>query len=293
MPRVSAVADLGADRVREALRLLGAGETRGGRRELAGLLRGYGTVHTALDSAPPGARAAFVRLVEQGPAPVQELLGRGWWGRGSLPPPLDWLQHRALVAAGDDGLVHAVTEAAEGYAELTLPLDRPGPTGSGDVRVEEAACVVVVDDPAALDAALGAPGADLRAVAPTVAVSTRAPTTVRAALRAARVPLVDDAAVAARPREPALPGTAEDAVGPGAVRALLTRAVDEGRQLQLEYYASSRGGAATERTVDPWTFDGSLLRGYCHLRAGERTFALDRIGRARLLASGLQVPAEG
>jgi predicted DNA-binding transcriptional regulator YafY len=72
-------------------------------------------------------------------------------------------------------------------------------------------------------------------------------------------------------------------VGPGAVRRLLQRAVAEGRQVRLEYFASSRGGAASERVVDPWAFADDLLRGYCHLRAGERTFALDRVGSARLL----------
>lgn len=291
---MTAVADLEPDRVREALRLLGGTAGRGTpRRELVQLLRGYGTVRTVLEDAPEAARAAFDRLVEAGPASVEALLGRGWWGRGSLPPPLDWLQHRALVAVGDDGLVHAVSEAAEGFAELTLPLGPRAGATAQPVRVEEAACVVVADDPDTLDAAVGAAGAELRAVAATVAVSSRTANAVRAALRAAGVALAGDAVVAARPGEPALPGSAEDAVGPRAVRVLLSRAVEEGRQLHLKYYASSRGGAATERTVDPWSFDGSMLRGYCHLRAGERTFAIDRIGRARLLPSPVEVRAGG
>ncbi|MDP8969187.1 MAG: WYL domain-containing protein, partial [Actinomycetota bacterium] len=88
------------------------------------------------------------------------------------------------------------------------------------------------------------------------------------------------------------PGTAEDAVGPRAVRALLDRALAEGRQVRLQYFASSRGGAATDRVVDPWAFTGDLLRGYCHFRAAERSFAVDRIGRARLLPSVVEVPPE-
>ncbi|MBA2576576.1 MAG: WYL domain-containing protein, partial [Euzebyaceae bacterium] len=111
---------------------------------------------------------------------------------------------------------------------------------------------------------------------------------VTAALRAAGVRLSEDAVVGADPAAPALPGTAEDAVGPRAIRALLERGVRESRQLRLQYFASSRGGAATDRVVDPWAFRDDLLRGYCHLREGERTFAVDRIGRARLLPTGIE-----
>ena len=93
--------------------------------------------------------------------------------------------------------------------------------------------------------------------------------------------------VAAATADPALPlpGVEEQAVGPRAIRRLLQRALEEGRQVRLEYYASSRGGQATERVVDPWTFDDDLLRGWCHLRADQRAFAVDRIGRARLLTT--------
>ncbi|HEY8340124.1 MAG TPA: WYL domain-containing protein, partial [Egibacteraceae bacterium] len=126
-----------------------------------------------------------------------------------------------------------------------------------------------------------------RAVAPTVAVSSRSPGAVAAALRRAGVRLDDDTAVAATVDRP-LPGTAEDAVGPRAIRELLQRAVSEQRQVRLRYFASSRGGAATERVVDPWSFRDDLLRGWCHLREGERTFAVDRIGHARLLATPVE-----
>lgn len=286
------VAALDLQRVREALRRLGDGEPPPNRaaaqRLLRDVLRGYGTVRSALDRGPEGARDAFVRLVQDGPAPVEALLGRGWWGHGTLPPPLDWLQHRGLVHVGDDALVHAVDEAREGFLDLTLPLEPAAEPLEAGVRVEQAGCVVVVPHAGALDRALTVGGADLRAVAPTVAVSPRSRAAVIAALRAAGLRLAEDTVVPVAAGAPALPGTSEDAVGPRAVRALLQRAVDERRQVRLRYFASSRGGAATERIVDPWTFGEDLLRGYCHLRAGERTFAVDRVGHARLLPTPVE-----
>lgn len=282
------------DELREALRLLGGGEppsTRAGvQRELRATLSGYGTVRLLLDTAPPGARDAFVRLAQDGAAPVESLLGRGWWGHGILPPPLDWLQRRALVVVGEDGLVHAVDEAVQGFHELALPLsDVPDAAAEAEqLTVEPAGAILVAPRPGLLDRALTAPGAELRAVAETVAVSPKSPSAVRAALRAAGVPLLEDAVMAADAGEPGLPGATEEAVVPKAVRALLERAVAEGRQVRLQYFASSRGGAATERVVDPWEFRDDLLRGWCHLREGERTFAVDRIGKAVLLPSGLE-----
>lgn len=289
---MSTVGDLPADVLRGALRLLGAVEPPAGRaqaaRELRGALGQPGAVRSLIDAAPPGARDAFVRLADVGPLRVQDLLGRGWWGHGALPPPLDWLQRRALVAVGPDGLVHPVEEAREGLLDLTLGLAGAGPGGPDDartVRVEAAGCAVVAPDEAALGRALTVSGAALRAVAPTVALSPRSAEAVVSALRGAGVGLGEDAVVAAQAHEPALPGTAEDAVGPRAVRSLLERGVEERRQVWLRYFASSRGGAATERVVDPWSFSGDLLRGWCHLRLGERTFAVDRVGLARLLPS--------
>lgn len=318
MPSIDGLA---GQEVREALRLLAGGQApvhRGAAlRQLRELLTAPGAVRTALDRAPDGARAAFVRLAQDGPAPVEDLLGRGWWGRGILPPPLDWLQRRGLVVAADNGLVYATAEARDGFARLTLDLEVPdaAPVGSGlgVVRVEEARSVLVAPSAAALDRALAVPDAGLRAITPTVAISLQRPAAVTAALRSAGVPLADDTVVAAQlagssgassrplsqssgafprtPSQPALPTTTEDAVGPRQVRALLERAVAEGRQVRLQYFASSRGGAATDRVVDPWTFRDDLFRGYCHLRSGERTFAVDRVGRARLLPTPIEYPA--
>ncbi|HUH06954.1 MAG TPA: WYL domain-containing protein [Egibacteraceae bacterium] len=283
------------DEVREALRLLGVPEPPSARagalRSLRGALTAYGTVRSLLDRAPEGARPAFVRLAQDGAAEVEELLGRGWWGRGLLPPPLDWLQRRALIAVDDDGAVQATQEARQGFLDLKLALDAE-PARSHDqaepVEVAPAAAVVIAPTPGLLDQAVAAPGAGLRSIAPTVAISQRSPAAVTMALRTAGVRLVADSVVGAAPDSPALPGTSEEAVGPRAVRALLERAVSEGRQLRLQYFASSRGGAATERVVDPWGFRDDLLHGYCHLRDGERTFAVDRIGRARLLSAEVE-----
>lgn len=295
------VAALTPQQARSALRLLGVedddavGPRAVRTRRLAEHLRGYGTVRTLVEQAPQAARDAFARLMAEGPLPVEDVLGRGWWGRGTLPPPLDWLQTRALVVVTDDGLLHAVDEAREGYLELTLDLHAGGDDASAPgqaVHVDDAATVVVAASAAALDRAVAAPGADLRAVAPTVAVSLRSATVVRAALRSAGVALDDDAVVTASGEEPALPGTVEEAAGPRAIRVLLARAVAEARQVRLEYYTSSRAGAETDRVVDPWSFDDDLLRGYCHMRQGERSFAVDRIGKARLLPSPVEHSAD-
>jgi hypothetical protein len=288
--------------VREALRLLGDREPPGNRagalRRLREVLRGYGTVRQLVDRAPEGAGTAFVRLCHDGPLPVEQLLGRGWWGRGALPPPLDWVQRRGLVQVGDDGMLHATTEAREGYLDLALFAPETEPPVVADdeaegVRVEGARAVVVAPTSALLDAAVAVPAAGLRTIAPTVAVSDRSAGAVTSVLRSAGVRLAADALVHSAPHAPALPGTAEEAVGPRAVRALLERSVTDGRQVRLQYFASSRGGAPTERVVDPWDFRDDLLRGYCHLREGERTFAVDRVGRATLLPSPVDVPAPG
>jgi hypothetical protein len=286
------VGSLPHDAVRAALRLLGEQDPPASRgaaqRLLREILSGYGVVRSLVERAPEGARAAFVTLIQDGPAPVEQLLGRGWWGRGALPPPLDWLQRRALVAVDEQGLVHALDEARAGFTDLTLSLDVPVLEPEAEpLRVEPAGCVVVAATARQLDRAVGVTAAQLRAVAPTIALSPKPPAAVSAALRAAGVSLAHDQVVAASAGSPALPGTAEDAVGPRAIRSLLERAMTEARQVRLEYFASSRGGAATDRVVDPWEFKDDLLRGYCHLRSGERTFAVDRIGRARLLATAV------
>jgi WYL domain len=279
--------------LREALRLWGTSAPPAGRSQAVRLLRealaAPGAVRAALDRAPPGARDAFARLAAGGPEPVDVLLDRGWWGRGSLPPPLDWLQRRALVLP-HEGAVHPLAEARAGWLGDTPPSSPAPPEEAAPLRLEAAASVLIAPSAALLDQALTVPGAHLRGISPTVAVSDRVPGTVAKALRAAGVDLVGTA-VPALAAEPALPLVAEEAVGPRAVRTLLERALAEQRQIRLRYFASSRGGAATDRVVDPWSFRDDLLRGWCHLRLDERTFALDRIGSAHLLPSDVDHPA--
>lgn len=289
------VEGLRPEEVREALRLLGVPDPptqpSAARRALRDELAGYGAVRSTLERAPDAARAAFAKLVAEGSLPVESLLGRGWWGRGALPPPLDWLQRRALVAADDAGRVHVLDEALAGYRGEPVTenaLGASGDTADEPVRLEAAGTVVVAPRPELLDRALAVPAAELRQVAPTVAISAKRPGAVAAALRRAGVEVPAVQPVRAEPDEPALPGTSEEAVGPGAIRSLVSRALEEERQLRLQYYPSSRGGAATDRVVDPWSFRDDLLRGYCHLRNGERTFALDRIGAAVLLPTALE-----
>lgn len=313
--------ELSADEVRDALTLLGAGDVaaaHASRRVLREQLTAPGTVADLISRAPAGAADTFRTLAVDGAASVEDLIGRGWAGRGRLPAPLDWLQRRALVTVGPEGLVHASDEARHGYATMTFDLPPPGPAEGGvagevdevvdgiaedagdppdpdrepaseepdaPLLVEEARTVVIAPSRAALDRAAAVPGAGLRAVAPTVAISGRPPAVVEAALESAGAEVSSAHGVRVTAEEMTLPGAEEEAVGPRAIRSLLSRALDERRQVRLEYFASSRGGQATERVVDPWAFADDLLRGYCHLRQDERAFAVDRIGRARLLTT--------
>ncbi len=290
---------LSTQAVREALRLLGQPEAPGRRaaalRELGAALSAPGFVRALLAHAPTGAREAFIRVAQDGPATVEDLLDRGWWGHGTLPPPLDWLQRRALVAVGDDGRVHAVEEAGSGFLDLTLEVATAEELEHQDeIEILAAGCVVSTADPELLRRVLAVPDTGLRALAPTVALSSADADAVAAAFAAAGIRLgagcLGPAGNADEAVGPGAARNADEAVGPGPVRRLLHRALSEGRQVRLEYFASSRGGAPTDRVVDPWAFADDLLRGYCHLRAGERTFALDRVGHARLLTTAIDHP---
>jgi len=282
------------EEAREALRLLGIDAPTGrttALRALRDAFAQFGFVRQQLEQAPPVARGAFLRLLHEGPLSVEQLLGRGWWARGMLPTPLDWLQRRAFVLVDDAGRVVAVREARDGYLagahSRSDVSDEEPHAGRARLSVEPAGAVVICEDADLLHRAVALAGGRLQLVAPTVAVSTGSPATVVRALREANLPLVEDLQVAASSSQPALPDRVEQAVGPHAIRSLLTRAVSEERQVRLDYYASSRGGVATDRVVDPWRFVDDLLTGWCHLRTAERTFALDRIGRARLLPAAI------
>ncbi len=70
------------------------------------------------------------------------------------------------------------------------------------------------------------------------------------------------------------------------LRAILSGAVDAGRQVRLGYYVPARD-EATERTVDPLrvvTAEGNTyLEAWCHLVEDQRLFRLDRVSSAQVL----------
>ncbi|WP_310963471.1 helix-turn-helix transcriptional regulator [Nocardioides terrisoli] len=104
---------------------------------------------------------------------------------------------------------------------------------------------------------------------------------------------LEDATADATPTVPAhVVRTRADDAG---TRTLLTRAVGEDRQVRLEYYVPSRD-ETTERVVDPIAVierDGNAyLDAWCHLAQGRRTFRLDRIDAAEVLAQSRAHPDE-
>jgi proteasome accessory factor C len=70
------------------------------------------------------------------------------------------------------------------------------------------------------------------------------------------------------------------------LRDRLARAVDDHRQVRLDYYVPTRD-ESTERVVDPLRVvdaDGNTyLEAYCHLAEDQRLFRLDRISTAEVL----------
>ena len=79
------------------------------------------------------------------------------------------------------------------------------------------------------------------------------------------------------------------------LRDQLTRAVDERRQVRLDYYVPTRD-ESTERVVDPLqvvTAGGNTyLEAYCHLAEDQRLFRLDRISTAEVLDSPVDEHAD-
>jgi proteasome accessory factor C len=75
------------------------------------------------------------------------------------------------------------------------------------------------------------------------------------------------------------------------LRDRLARAVDDRRQVRLDYYVPTRD-ESTERVVDPLRVvdaDGhTYLEAYCHLAEDQRLFRLDRISSAKVLESAVQ-----
>lgn len=78
-----------------------------------------------------------------------------------------------------------------------------------------------------------------------------------------------------------------------AIVATLREALQDGRQVRLDYYSYGRDDRRV-RDVDPYQLqvqDGSLyLLGWCHLADGERRFRVDRIATAEVLAAPAEPP---
>ena len=58
-------------------------------------------------------------------------------------------------------------------------------------------------------------------------------------------------------------------------RATLAEALATGRPVHLTYVDGQ--GRTSQRTVEQLDLDPPFLRGYCHLRQEDRTFALTRV----------------
>jgi proteasome accessory factor C len=86
----------------------------------------------------------------------------------------------------------------------------------------------------------------------------------------------------------------QDAGRLNTLRDRLTRAVEDHRQVRLDYYVPARD-ESTERVVDPLrvvSADGNTyLDAWCHLVEDQRLFRLDRISTAEVLQSPAQAHA--
>lgn len=75
----------------------------------------------------------------------------------------------------------------------------------------------------------------------------------------------------------------------------LRQAIDERREVELDYYSTSRG-KATDRTVRPYGLHHHLglwyLAAYCTSRKAERVFRLSRVTEAKLTDRIFDLPAE-
>jgi proteasome accessory factor C len=83
--------------------------------------------------------------------------------------------------------------------------------------------------------------------------------------------------------------------GAAALREQLTRAVDQQRQVLIDYYVPSRD-ESTERVVDPLrlvTAGGhTYLEAWCHLAEDQRLFRVDRISTATVLEQRVEEHAD-
>ncbi|ANC30231.1 helix-turn-helix transcriptional regulator [Isoptericola dokdonensis] len=83
--------------------------------------------------------------------------------------------------------------------------------------------------------------------------------------------------------------------GDPAVLGAVTRALATGRRLRLRYVDAA--DVTSRRDVDPWRLvtqsDATYLVGWCHRAAGRRTFRLDRVLGADVLAEAVSTRPEG
>ncbi|WP_336250140.1 WYL domain-containing protein [Stomatohabitans albus] len=152
--------------------------------------------------------------------------------------------------------------------------------------IHQANSVVIARTPAELNGFIDhveRAGKPITPVAPTVAISPLEPGGLAALLHDDGVDIAGTYAIQPHVTDPQLDWQEKKAVGLGAIRAAINQAIDEQRQVELHYFATSHHGAATIRVIDPWSLTGNLLTGWCHLRHDERSFALERIGTAVLL----------
>lgn len=159
--------------------------------------------------------------------------------------------------------------------------------------IHEAGCAVVARTPAELNriiSVIETAGKPVTPVAPTVAISPVEPGALAAILDAEGIEVAGTYAITSDQQEPQLDWQEVKAVGPSRVREVIVQAIEEHRQVELHYFAKAHDGAATIRVLDPWTLDGNLLTGWCHLRNDERSFALERIGAAVLLTTPITNP---
>ena len=75
------------------------------------------------------------------------------------------------------------------------------------------------------------------------------------------------------------------------VERILRESMEARRVLRIMYRSGS--GEATERDVEVRDIQGGLCRAWCHLRHEMRTFRVDRIEEARMLADAFMPDGEG
>ncbi len=73
------------------------------------------------------------------------------------------------------------------------------------------------------------------------------------------------------------------------IRKLLRKAFDEKRSVKIKYY-SPHSDEHTIRIINIYQIYINSIIAYCHLRRGERTFAIERINSAAILNEKYVIP---